>query len=302
MALAIAFICSKMLATFGRMEADGANLVWFLILGVVIPAGFAVLAFRSPGRQQLRRWAENSGVALTDTNRDLVRSHLGRVRRFRSLASLPFWWMAFAWLVMDLPEVLMSPLPGLAAYLLGSLVAEMTTPKLTSGEVRNASLLVRRVDDFRPRWVRAAPWALFGLTIVQLLILPWQAERAGDARRILHVLLVSVAMTLLAELAALRIVRRPQPGADPDVLAADDGLRATAVSLVAGSALLTGVAASHTAAAALLFRPAGWWVVPAASWLWMHVGLGVGVLVLVARQETWGRPPRHHQPNKAVTP
>lgn len=69
--------------------------IYFALVGIVLPVASTVKAFRSPSWRQMKRWATDAGVTITENNEDMIRQRLGRARRYRSVASLPFWWLFF---------------------------------------------------------------------------------------------------------------------------------------------------------------------------------------------------------------
>lgn len=272
------------------MDTDSASLFWFAMPGLLVPGVLLVLSFWSPTRRQVVRWGAACDVAVTADNEPMIRSHLGRVRRFRSAASFPFWWLAFARLVdPGFPPVLATPDIGMAAYLIGALVAELTSPLIAPSGVRSASLSPRRVGDYRPRWVQRLIVGLFGVaavaTVVRFTVVD---DPTGQAGSIAAALGLAVVVVLLSEIAARSIVRRPQRGESNDRLAADEGLRAAAVSMTSGASLLAGIGAAASASASAVPAGTGAWALLLVPWGLALPALAIGVLALIVRQETWG--------------
>ena len=106
--------------------------------------------------------------------------------------------------------------------------------------------------------------------------------------------IVGTGLAVGAEWAATRIVRRSQRSGDTDVLAADDALRATAVSMTVSIAVLAGVSAITAAVQSVIPQAGPWFVLTIAVTL---IGMAVSVAALstVIRQETWGYRRRHRQ-------
>lgn len=281
------------------VDTDLASVLWFVVPGIAAPVILLVMAFRSPTRSQLDRWASGSGVALTLASEPMIRAHLGRGRRFRALGSFPFWWLA------ALPVLTGHRLPvpvasiPIGGYLAGAVLAELVGSRVPADGVRHASLLPRTVRDFLPTWVRVVPWALLGLGIAMLALQPvvHVADEAPDRPW----LLVSLALAIMAvaELAIRRITHQPQRGADLDVLAADDALRATGASTAVGASALVGLLMANLGLQSLLRDQWVWIGLP----LWLvGNGLGYGVLAAVVRQENWGyRVRRRRLPTVAVS-
>ena len=272
------------------MDVDGPSLFWFLVPGVLVPGALLVLSFWSPTRRQVRRWGAACGVAITTDNEPVVRSHLGRSRRFRSVASFPFWWLASVRLVdSDFPALLATPVIGLAAYLVGALVAELTSPLVAPAGRRSALLSPRRIGDYRPSWLRNLVIALFGIAAGATAIRFTVDEPAGQARHLAVTFALAILVVVVSEIAARSIVRRPQRGTSSDLLAADEGLRAAAVATTSGASVLAGIgAAAIASASAVPAGSGGPWMLLLVLWLLALEAAAGGVLLLIVRQETWG--------------
>lgn len=272
------------------MDTDAASLFWFVVPGVIIPGVLLVLSFWSPNRRQIERWGVACDVVITVENEAMVRSRLGRVRRFRSAASFPFWWLAFVRTVdPGFPPVLATPVIGLGAYLIGALVAELTGARAVPEGVRRASLAARLVGDYRPRWVQRLIVGLGTIAAVATAVrFRLVEDPSGSTRALLTSIALAGVVVVISEVAARRIVRRPQRGADVDRLAADEGLRATAVSMTSGASLLATIGAAAAATGSAVPAATGAWALPLVAWMVALQGMAVGVLVLIVRQETWG--------------
>ena len=284
------------------METDGTSLFWFVVPGIVVPGLLTLLAFWSPNQRQLLRWGAACDVVITPANEEQVRSHLGRVRRFRSLASLPFWWLPFIrGIDAAFPSALATPAIPFAAYLGGALLAELTGPLARPEGVRHAALVPRLVREYRPRWVRTMTTGLFAIAVACIVL---RLAVVDDATELTFsvplTLALVVAVSLLAELAARRIVERPQRYTDTDRLAADEGLKAAAVSMTAGAELLAALVAAGVAAASAVPAATGAWAWLLIPWTLALQCASIGVLTLIVRQETWGYRRRYVQPPMSV--
>lgn len=282
------------------MDLDQASLLAFLIPGVILPVVLTAIAFWSPSKRQIRRWGAACDVAITEANIGEIRAHLGRSRRFRSVASLPFWWLGCVRVIDgSFPAAIATPAIGLGAYLIGALVAELTGPVARPAGVRQAALVPRLVRDYRPSWVRTLIVSSFGLAAA-LTVLAVAVADASRSSRAAVTLAIALGVAALAEVAARRIVVRPQRDTDLDLLAADEGLRAAAVSLTSGAALLAGLVAAMTGATAAVPEATGAWAILLIPFVVVVDGAGVGVLTLIIRQETWGYRRRYVQQPQAV--
>ena len=102
---------------------------------------------------------------------------------------------------------------------------------------------------------------------------------------------LGLVLVVVAEVAARRVARRPQRSGSTDVLAADDALRATAISVCGGASLRASTSVVQVAALAAATGTSG-----VALLLLLPVQmLGFGALWCIVRQETWGYRPRHRQ-------
>lgn len=52
--------------------------IYFALVGIVLPVASTVKAFRSPSWRQMKRWATDAGVTITENNEDMIRQRLGR--------------------------------------------------------------------------------------------------------------------------------------------------------------------------------------------------------------------------------
>lgn len=278
------------------MRTDAGSLLAFVVPGVVVPSVLLVMAFRSPSRRQVLRWGAACDVVITDANEEQIRSRLGRVRRYRSVASFPFWWLASVRAMWaDFPSAFATPAVGFGAYLVGALVGELTGDRAQEQGVRRAMLVPRLLADYRTRLMRSLTLALFAGAALLVVLRSVVADPSGRIRDLLTALGACVAVAALAEVAARQIVRRPQRGTHPDVLAADEGLRAAAVSMTTGAALLAGLTASATTAVGAAPSDTGWWTTVLLPWVLLHWSMAYGTLFLIVRQETWGYRRRYRQ-------
>jgi len=219
------------------------------------------------------------------------------------VTAFPFWWMGFVRVVdADFPKQLASPLPAFAAYIVGALLAELTSKPIGDDPtVHRAAFLARTIQDYVPSWIRTLPWAVLAISGAVLMI-DSGVDRTSLPVHAVIVVLAAAGVALLAELAARRIVQRPQRGVDVDLLAADDALRATAISMTVGAAVLAGLAAASEVTTPILPSNLGWWTAPFLAWSLVLFGVEFGVLCLIVRQETWGHRRRHRQPVTAAVP
>jgi hypothetical protein len=196
----------------------------------------------SGGRAALERFAERQSLAITAGNGNLVLRYLATTRRWRTaglLAGLTFAVLTGIGGSYSSAERASggSPyVPLLVGWFLGALAAEVRTAYLAHGEVRAASLRRRRARDY----LGTLTWCLVPAAgTLALAVGGWtfSAEltgRASTSWRAWWWLAVSVALTIAVGLTQRRVLRRPQPLAPPDVLAADDAVRSRSLHVLAG--------------------------------------------------------------------
>lgn len=286
-----------------KWNFEATNLAVFLIPSVVIPTILLILAFLQPTKRQMNRWAAVCGVALTDTNHEQVRAHLTRVRRFRSVAAFPFWWLAWLPLINTAyPTRFATPFPAITAYLAGALLAEVTGNRVRTPATaeRRAALLTRTVDDYGPRWIRTFPYVLVAAGALSVVLAEFLDGTDVDATAAVTVALAA-AFSGGSLLVGYTIVRRPQRGSEPDVLAADDALRSAGVSTAFAAASLSGIVAAWTGIGSVMPVATGVWgfllLLPVSL---AAYGATIGLLMLIIRQEALGHRKRHRQARTAT--
>lgn len=287
------------------LDLNPGSLVMFGLQGVVLPLALAVGAVRAPTDRRVDRWAAMAGLKLSDRSREVVRARLGRVRRWRSLAALPLWWLG-PWALIDgsgevVPRAFQTSWIALAVYVgVGMLVEAGARPDPLSPSV-GASLSIRSVADFVPSWIRTLGWGTWGLAAV---LLPWAladggfwAARSASGRdlddHLVLVVLAGLALLGLSEFSLRRIAGRAQRGADGDDLAVDDALRATACAGAAASGVLVGCTSLSAVLVVLSASDIGFLAVLLGGLVLS--GLSIGALATIVRQETLGYRRRHRQ-------
>lgn len=241
-----------------------ATLVTMLVtsaLAVLVVVAWATRATRDPAEPG--RWARAHGVALTPANEAFVAYFVpligvmrvvggvgglvlgplfDRAVGARTTVGFGFW----AWIV--------------AGWVLGAGLADRQVGAFLRGG--GASLTARRLSDYLPAGLRWAPAAGAGLTVLLAVALPGAAPAAGPYAAVgatgpttldrVATVAVAVAAAGLVRLAQRGVVGRPQPADDPDLLAADDAVRATTVHhLGGGGTALTLFLAADLVGAAL---------------------------------------------------
>lgn len=199
--------------------------IYFALVGIVLPVASTVKAFRSPSWRQMKRWATDAGVTITENNEDMIRQRLGRARRYRSVASLPFWWLFFLPILDDRSQFgwagMWAWIP-LTACALGSMLAGASD--LGPADGTRTALLAPRVPS-RYVWApaRFAPWALLGLSGLFFALAKMFPPRLPvSVRAAIPQFVVAVLAAGLAELVIRLVASRPQPATTPSRIDADD--------------------------------------------------------------------------------
>ena len=223
------------------LGAIGAIELLLALLPLAVLTAIAVVALRPAGERTIAKWAAAHQVTLSDRSTPLVARYLTRARRWRTLGTVA------GIVVPTLMTVTGSPRPGfwqavLVGYLLGAALAELTRPD-PAGATRTATLVPRRLEDYIARsavtWVRALAVASVVAAVMRMVV-PLDARWRDDAPTVgtfVIAALACIAVAIVTEAAARRIVARPQRFEAADMLAADDAIRSASVHTVVGAGL-----------------------------------------------------------------
>jgi hypothetical protein len=231
---------------------SSAPFVLAVVLAIAIPVEL-LRAYRLPD-SFVERWARDRGVELTGETRPVVRAYLRRARVMRTWggvagAVLP---SLLEWVLTGRVQVLGFGTDGESAplgfgaifvgYLLGVLAAETTLPR-PAGPRRAASLAPRRLEDYlsrrallAQRTATATAAAVLGILAVDVVPYPPSFNTPGVAGMVAFALGV-LAFGAGTEMIERWLVRRPQPFTSPELVAADDAMRAQSIQAFAGAAL-----------------------------------------------------------------
>jgi hypothetical protein len=231
-------------------------MIAFVLLAVPLAAALAVWAFASVALRKPRpdhrarawTWAERRGVTLTERSVPYVDTYLRNARalRFVCAGGAVLLLAAFTYGTgIDLGGIGYAWVLG--GYLVGSVWAELSLARVpASSTTREASLIVRDPSRYRIRWVavgqRVLPAALVVLAVFARFVpaapeMPtthgvdwWTSSNVRVQAVAAGVLgLISLAVTAWAQ---RHIVRRPQPRAEADLVAADEAMRTSSVHVL----------------------------------------------------------------------
>jgi len=204
------------------------------------PAIAVLMALWPVTRRRLAAFATTYRVAVTGDNAPLLLTHLARTRRYRSIGA------ALGWSIGSFETVAGLPFGALggafAGYFLGALLAEARGAGTLPPGPRRASLAPRRVAEYVSPAARWLPVVL-GVVAAVVLIIPLRWPPSPDRVQLVPPVVVAVTAVALAAVivwARAWIVARPQRLGGADLVAADDGLRASSIQTLsgAGAALL----------------------------------------------------------------
>jgi hypothetical protein len=232
----------------------GEAIFWLLPVSYI-----AFRGFRPPHPRLLHRWTRAYGVELTVANRPVIVTYLRRTRRIRTAGALAGLLFSVGWVTTteNSNSFLSNGLYlAIVGYLVGTIVAETVVPRPVRGQTRVASLVPRTLRDYLPGYAIAS---LRALPILSVALIPvYAVVREHSHVPIFHVSVlgfsvVSGALVIVAgvvELVQRMIVRRPQPVLSPDLMVADDAIRAASLHALAGSGVaLTLLGLSYQVAA-----------------------------------------------------
>ena len=216
-----------------------------LLIPVVVVAVVLARAYGEVDDEFLAEWSAAHGLTLTPRNRPMVRWYLRNARVLRT-------WGALAGIFVP-PLVVFTF--GLRArvpqdwtwvfvgYLVGALYAELSLVRPVDPARRSASLVPRELESYLPRKLLRAQRALGVSAVVGAFLvafLPYDFNDTGGWPNRTFVLVIGVATAAFAvalERLQRWLVRRPQPFSDPELLVADDAIRAQSAHSLAGSGL-----------------------------------------------------------------
>jgi hypothetical protein len=230
------------------------NIALFVVCLISSSICFAALFEPGSKPSAADAWSKAHGLTVTERNADFIVAYVFEGHRLRLVCGIGGLVAAMALSAgsgIDLKATGWVWL--LSGYLVGVIWSEAWLTRLPTGTQRSASLSPRRLGDYLAR----------GLLVMQALTAGTAISLAGFARSrgsdlqleggfpdsfsgaspqsLQHacVLFGIVAAVLMSIVTVLQqhIVRKAQPMADPDLLLADDAVRASAVHLLSGTAI-----------------------------------------------------------------
>lgn len=211
-----------------------------VLLVMVVAVWALVVSQRSRKRAKVpTEWVRAHRLAETPETLALASSYLQRRRTLRNRCVLVAIVVPLAIELAVRGSFTISLLPIMGAYAVGTLWAELTLTR-PRGEVTRASLTTRQVSRYlSPTWLwiqRIAAVVAFASLAAPTQMTqraPGDVQLPSDSSSWLWAA-AAVGITVVAEIAEWWIVRRPQPAATPELIAADDAIRSTSVHAIAG--------------------------------------------------------------------
>lgn len=220
---------------------DLYGLEWPLLVGSLLGVAFTARAALAPSAAAMTRFAARYGLVLTPANRPPVAAYLRRAGLLRTLGG---------WLGLLVPALVTGLTRArvnvggwelvLFGYLVGATLAEALVARpLPTGE-RRASLAPRNLAAYLPRWTPAVRWTL---VLAAGVLAGWYAaawrpgapqDRFGGA---VAGFLVCAAVAAGSEVLLRAVIRRRQPVAGEDLLAADDAIRRSSLHALAAASM-----------------------------------------------------------------
>lgn len=225
----------------------------FLLAAALLGAMLLVVVARRSSSPvtltRIRRFARRQELLVTTGNGPLVVRALAVTHRWRVLGLTTGVFLGILWALRD-ARLTINFTAAFLGWFVGAVIAEWRLAGLpVDGGRRTASLTRRTIW----RYLRTDTALLLAATCLALVGLSVAVTVRSGADGTVLTQSVGWLLTAIVGLGAvwatlLRVASRPQPGSAPELLAADDALRARSANVLAGSAI---VAAGYPAASLL---------------------------------------------------
>jgi hypothetical protein len=215
------------------------RVVMVLLVGLVVAVAFVVVMVHFSGgpmsRARVETFARRQRLTVTTDNGNQVIRYLAVTRRWR-VAGFVGGFLASQLTAPDQMILYFGFIPLFAGWFLGALIAEVRVSHLSYGRLRAASLQPRRLRHYlRPTALAAVPVAAaVSLAIGVGTAVAAALDAAAPDWTAWAWLSLGLGTAAAVRTVQLRIVGRPQPLADPDVLAGDDAIRSRSLHVLSG--------------------------------------------------------------------
>jgi hypothetical protein len=188
-------------------------------------------------RVRLERFARRQQLTVTATNGNQVLAYLATTRRWRAAGMVVSFAVSVALSLLD-NAVTANFLTLFIGWFVGALIAEVRVAHLGRGDRQAASLSPRRPTQYVSRF----DWyALVVALVLSLAAAAFAVLHGVNVRQVPvdATLWFAGAVVVLVAVRAMqiRVLRRPQPLAEPDVIAADDAIRSRSLHVLTGGAV-----------------------------------------------------------------
>ena len=216
--------------------------ILFAVIGLVALVMLAQavrLSVRPVSRAQVETFARRQHLTITAANGVLIVRSLGLTRRWRTLGLWTGIVCGFLWALQD-AEVTLNFTAAFLGWFVGAVIAEWRLAGLPrdSGP-RSASLERRTVSRYLSRSAQVVlglALLVLAVSCVAVLLRAGATDGAVTLRALVWISATSLGLVLVG-LTLRRVATRPQPPSAPDLVAADDALRARAANVLAGSVI-----------------------------------------------------------------
>lgn len=210
--------------------------VLHLLSGLGVMLGLVAFAASPVSRRRVERFAQRQRLTITTANGAQVIGYLATTRRWRVAG------LAVGIVVSNLtppawPSTSFNLVVIVTGWFVGALVAEVRVAGVAYGSPRSASLQPRRPG----RYLSNLTWALVPAAATVSLVAgaaiavaSAQGWAAPDWARSGALLAGSLVLASYVRMIQRRVVRRAQPLAAPDVIAADDAIRSRSLHVLSG--------------------------------------------------------------------
>lgn len=209
------------------------------ILGLSVAVLLLMAANAAVGavpRRRVEEFARLHSLRVTPGNGNQIIAYRATTRRWRAagftlgvLAPAAVTWSYFAGFEW-----------ALAGWFAGAAVAELRVAHLERGPRASASLTSRRAADYLPwagRWAVPGAMALCVGTGAYCFV-RHGSHPEGDLRAVALCTVIGLGVGVVTLAAMRHVLRRPQPLAEPDRMAADDAIRSRSLHVLAAAGMV----------------------------------------------------------------
>jgi hypothetical protein len=212
-----------------RLLALAAVLMMVLVIGLVSFLGTVERGRVS--RARLQMFARRHQLTVTVDNGNGVIRYLATTRRWRTTGLVVGLIASVGWALSE-GAVRVDFLTLFAGWFVGALIAEIRLARTSFGPLRAASLTARVPVMYLPR---LAWWLVPAFAVVSVgIAVVAQVRDSGVDPTVWLLAGAAVGVAAVVNRVQARVLRRPQPVAAADVVAADDAIRSRSLHVLTG--------------------------------------------------------------------